>query len=469
MTIKNFLLMNFWKIFPLIILVSGCATRYVARDTDHKSFFDNIGDVVIFNTTDDFLKNPPICLGVLPVQASKKEFNPTDDLRKALHAQLAPSGISLVPLQRIDLYIKQNLNDALNLKNVSAATGCDTLITSEITDRQARFLGVYSEVKIGASIRIHRVSTGAIIWSSTHTAVIRDGGLPINPISIVSGSISAGLNLRDEQVTRASNDLARRLITAIPNLKFTDKDSDLLAKSATKPVDIDKSQTVHAYITSIQNQNTSDLVQSLTIALNDKKWSDPNDRLVLSDFLLKTDSQSTVGMYANANAKLEIGQADESFLMTNRLLLVDNKNPEFHFLKGRILLHLKKPSSAIDPLLKAAASENSKAIYFTALGVSYNQLGFYKLALSSLKRSLQLESDNPFVLLQMAIAHVGMGSESEAVGALRKSMISSIILKDLRNAERALSFFKSLVSSGDISPDEMEALELKISNLLNNS
>ena len=448
----------------VVIGLSGCATRYVDRDVDKVAATDSFGDVVVYKSADEFKTKPPVCLGVLPLTATKNEFEPTVDLRKALHAYLAPTGISLIPLQRIDQNIKANSNETVNLKNVSTATGCDTLMTGEITEKQTKFWGVYSEVKIAANVRITRVSTGAVIWRGKHTAVIRDGGLPINPISIIGGSISAGMNLRDEQITRTTNDLARRLVTAIPNLKYTDKDSDLIAKPAAAPVD--NSQSVHAYITSIESHQAPELMEELTVALTDERWSDPKDRLVLSEYLLKKDPQNTPAMFANATARLEISQPEESILMTNRLLLIDSKDPEGQFLKGRALLQLNKPAEATEPILKAAGSEKPKAMYFTALGLAYNQLGNHEYALASLTRSLKIEPDKPYVLMQQSIAYVGVGDEAEAAVTLKKCMVLSIIAKDHRNASRALSIFKSMNLIEQMSPEELNALEIKIGSLL---
>jgi Flp pilus assembly protein TadD len=354
----------------------------------------------------------------------------------------------------------------VNLKNVSAATGCDTLMSGEITDRQTRFWGVYSEVKIGANITITRVSTGSVIWRGKHTAVVRDGGLPINPISIIGGSISAGMNLRDEQVIRTTNDLARRLVTAIPHLRFRDKDSDLFASPSVLPLVNDSSASAHGFIASIEDRPTAELVRILSAALMDKRWSDPKDTLVLSDYLLKKDPNNIQAMVVNATARLENSQPEESLAMVNRAIAVEGNNPKSQFLKGRALLQLNKPAEATEPLLKAAGSDNPQAVYFTALGLAYNQLGRHEFALASLTRSLQLEPDKPYVLIQQAIAYVGAGEEAEAAVALKKCMVLSIIANDPRNAKRALSIFKSMDLSDHTTSEELMAYEIKINSLL---
>ena len=449
-----------------LILITGCATRYVDRDVEKVEASDSIGDVVVYKSSDEFKNNPPLCLGVLPLKASQKEFEPTQDVRKAIHAYLAPTGIVLLPLQKIDANIKENQSEVANLKNVSLAAGCDTLITGEIFDRQTRFWGVYSEVKIAANIRITRVSTGAVIWRGKHTAVVRDGGIPLNPLSIIGGTISATMNLREEQITRTTHDLARRLVTAIPNLKYVESDSDVTQKPVLAP--IDKPQSVHAYLSSIENYPAVELVTELNNALTSDQWREPSDRVVISEFLLKKDSKNTPAMFANASAKLDLSEPDAALSMSTRMLAIEKNNPEFLFLRGRAFLQLNKPAEATEPLLKAVGADRTKAIYPTALGLAYNQIGNHELALASLNLSLKIEPDRPYALLQQGVAFVGIGDEPSAASALRKSMVLSIIARDQRNASRALTLFKAMGLTEQMSPEDLSAFESKIDGLLKN-
>lgn len=124
-----------------LALLSGCATRYVAGDVDKPGSTDGIGDVVTFETAADFNARPPICLGVLPLTPARPAFGSADDVRKALHAHLAPTGITLVPLQKIDALAKGLGDEAQRLRGVAAASGCDTLLSGEITERSSRFWG----------------------------------------------------------------------------------------------------------------------------------------------------------------------------------------------------------------------------------------------------------------------------------------------------------------------------------------
>ena len=117
-------------------------------------------------------------------------------------------------------------------------------------------------------------------------------------------------------------------------------------------------------------------------------------------------------------------------------------------------------------MLKAAGAPNPKAMYFTALGLAYNQLGDYALAVAALSRSLQLEPGKAYAMLQIGVAYVGMGDDAEAAKALRQSMILSIANNDHRNAARALAAFKAMDLQAQVSVDELDALEAKIGKLL---
>lgn len=449
----------------MVLTLTGCATRYVESHLNQASPSNAMGDVVVFNVTDDFKNLPPTCLGVLPLDASPSDAKASQDLRKAIHANLAPTGIPLVPLQKMDQLIKANSSTAESLRLVMAATDCDTLISGEVSDRQARFYGVYSEVKLAAAIKITRVSTGRVIWSAKHTAVVRDGGLPLNPFSLIGGAVAAGMNIREEQITRTTHDLARRLVRAIPELQYTELDSDLKKQVVVQSAELPAS--IHAYIASIEPLPEPEQIKALAQSLFQNQWPKPSDQLVLTDYLLKKSPLHEAAMLSNAEARLALGQPEEALTISNRLIKLNSDVADHFFLKSRALLQLNQPAQAVQPLIKAIGINGSSAIYFTALGLAYNQIGEHALALAAFDRSLKIKTDNPYVLLQQGIAHAALGDDEEAAMSLKKSIVLSIIDQDPRNASRALGVFKSMDLLDQISPDELTALENKINSLHN--
>ena len=86
--------------------------------------------------------------------------------------------------------------------------------------------------------------------------------------------------------------------------------------------------------------------------------------------------------------------------------------------------------------------------------------------MAALNLSLQIEPDRPYALLQQGVAFVGIGDESSAASALRKCMVLSIIANDQRTAARALTLFKAMGLTEQMSAEELSAFESKIDSLL---
>ena len=449
-----------------LALLSGCATRYVAGDVDKPGSGDGIGDVVAFETSADFNAKPPLCLAVMPLSLAKPEFGPAEDVRKAIHAHLAPSGIALVPLQKIDALIDKSRDEAQNLQAVSKGGGCDTLLTGELTERSSRFWGVYSDVRLGASLRMTRVSTGQVIWRGKHTAVVRGGGMPMDVISAIGGAVAAGANVREEQLTRTTHDVARRLVAAIPNLKYAPDSELVTTAAATVPTSGGAALSVHTFISSVEQHPLPQLEGELLEALDGPTWTGPQDRIVIADFLLQKAPRSSRAMQEIASARLRLGEPDSALAIGTKALAIAPQNPELHFLQGRAYLQLDRPAEAARAFVQAAAAApQPSANYFTAMGVAYNQLGSYERAVAALGRSLQLEPGRPFVHMQIGVAYVGAGDDALAAQALRQSAVLSLAANDAGAAANALRTLKAMGLQGQLPTEDLQALEERIATL----
>jgi len=117
------------------------------------------------------------------------------------------------------------------------------------------------------------------------------------------------------------------------------------------------------------------------------------------------------------------------------------------------------------PFLNAVSVPNPKSLHFNALGLAYNQTGRHSMAAAAFTKSLELDKDNPFSLLQLGLAHVGMGDEVEAAKIVRKSMIISIAANDAASARRSLNLFKAMNLNTRISEEELKAIEERIDKL----
>ncbi len=446
-----------------LALLPGCATRYVAGNVETPGSGDGIGDVVAFETAADFNARPPLCLGVLPLALAKPEFGPADDVRKALHAHLAPSGITLVPLQKIDALADTSGNEAQKLRAVAAGVGCDTLLSGEITERSSRFWGVYSEIRLGASLRMTRASTGQVIWRGKHTAVARGGGMPTDLFSAIGGVVAAGVNVRDEQLTRTTHDVARRLVAAIPNLKYA-PDGDLSGPAKVPSAASGEATTsVHTFISGIERHPLPQLESELQQALDGSAWAAPQDRIVIADFWLQKAPRSSRALQEIGKARLRLGEPDAALAMSKKALEITPRNPDLHFLQGRAYLQLNHPEHAARAFIQAAAAAPQPAAnYFTALGVAYNQLGSYDRASAALGKSLELEPGRPYVHLQLGLAHAGNGDDEAAAQTLRQAAVLSVAEGDQRGAVRAMQTLRSMGLESQFTSDEIGALEKRI-------
>ena len=101
-------------------------------------------------------------------------------------------------------------------KRLGNILGVDGLIFAEITSFKKTFAIVYSQVAVGLSVRMVRVSDGKIIWKAEDIAKTHDGGVAIEPIGLAFGLVRASMNMKEIQLFRVSDDLSRMLVKTIP-------------------------------------------------------------------------------------------------------------------------------------------------------------------------------------------------------------------------------------------------------------
>jgi len=102
------------------------------------------------------------------------------------------------------------------LRNLGERLGCDAVVTGRVTELERLFMGVYSQLSVGADITVHDTHDGRRLWSDSHVARLHDGSLPLTPLGIPLSGVRSGWNLRDSQVIRAVDDLTRTLADRIP-------------------------------------------------------------------------------------------------------------------------------------------------------------------------------------------------------------------------------------------------------------
>jgi parallel beta-helix repeat protein len=92
----------------------------------------------------------------------------------------------------------------------------DAVVYGDISNFDKLYLAVYSQVSVGAELRMYETKTGHFLWSGKHVARIHEGGISSTPVGIIATIIATSVNIRDIQLLRACDDLFREMVKTIP-------------------------------------------------------------------------------------------------------------------------------------------------------------------------------------------------------------------------------------------------------------
>lgn len=193
-------------------------------------------NLVVYEVHPEYQRRPPECVAVLPFKVPPgagvgdadaiRNFD-AETVRRAFYAQLAPQSKRDIELITIDYALSQfTEEERADHRRIGQMLGCDSLMVGRVTTYGVEFFGLYSRVAVGASVKIIRASDGELLWEGHHVAQSHGGDVPISPIGILFSVVSAVTNLHEEQLERVTNDLARRLVSTIPDYQLVDRGLD---------------------------------------------------------------------------------------------------------------------------------------------------------------------------------------------------------------------------------------------------
>ena len=179
----------------------------------------------VWTSEKDFLPT----VAILPFQ------NETDDPGiEILVRQSFYSHFSVKPFRDIEIsVVDDTLRDVTLMKNTQFTSippvelgrvlKCDALIYGKVKEMTRFYIGIYSQLAVGAEITIVDAKSGKTIWQNTLTTRFHDGDIPLNPLSIIPTTIKTGLNLREAQKVRVVDDLCRSLAGIITDPPVAEK------------------------------------------------------------------------------------------------------------------------------------------------------------------------------------------------------------------------------------------------------
>ncbi len=210
-----------------LLLLAGCASSPTFVN-GNKSFTEaeknSQFNAVYFKTEKQFITAPPQCIAILPfenmtgniVKNSTERLKLTDEkieqLRWILYSHLAPYSYQDIELKKVDRALSK-IKNKQHYAAIGKALNCDALLIGEITEYDADFLGLYSQISIGVDLKLVSAKDDSVLWQGHHIAKSHGGGVPITPVDIAVGVYSATENISDEQVVRVEDDLFRRLLS----------------------------------------------------------------------------------------------------------------------------------------------------------------------------------------------------------------------------------------------------------------
>ena len=170
-----------------------------------------------------FENSESISMAVLPFMDKTGANGLAKIVRGAFYCQLSVRRYRDIELHVVDRILEaHDLSDPdvlfkLPIKELGRLLNADTLVFGEITSYQKLFLGVYSQMAVGATITIWDSRSGQIVWSDRHIARLHEGGIPFSLIELPFISFRSGYNLRERIKMRTVDELSRYLTGRIPD------------------------------------------------------------------------------------------------------------------------------------------------------------------------------------------------------------------------------------------------------------
>ncbi len=203
----------------LAALVQGClvATQDVMITPEIRNPFEGTYKV------DPYLKDHvPRTVAVLPFVDKSGSREGAVVVRKGFYNHFSSLTYKHQELHRTDrLLLKEGLSDSASIsrktpQELGRILGVDAVIYGDISNFDKLFAAVYSQVSVGAEVKMFETKTGQFLWSGQHVARIHEGGLSTTPIGIIATLIATTMNMRDIQLLRACDDLFRDMVKTIP-------------------------------------------------------------------------------------------------------------------------------------------------------------------------------------------------------------------------------------------------------------
>lgn len=204
---------------PITIVLQSClvATKDTVITPEIRSLYE--GEYKI----DPYMKDHvPKSVAVMPFVDLSKSKEGFETVRRGFYNHFSSLPFKDMELYRVDNTLrKAGLTDPEAISKTSPQElgkllGVDAVVFGEISNFDKLFAVMYSQVSVGAEVKMYDTKTGNFLWSGKNVVRKHEGGISTNPIGIVATVIATAMNVRDIQLLRANDDLFRDMVKTIP-------------------------------------------------------------------------------------------------------------------------------------------------------------------------------------------------------------------------------------------------------------
>ena len=165
---------------------------------------------------------PPQTVAVLPFQNRTEQKEALDIVRKSFQGHFSTMNYTSIPLFKVDQALRQAGLDTPDkvaqtpspkLREILHA---DAIVRGEITHYDRIYMGVYSQVAVGAEVRMVEGKSDRELWWAKNVSRKHGGGISTTPVGIILTAVSTALNMRELELLRTSDDLFREMVRSIP-------------------------------------------------------------------------------------------------------------------------------------------------------------------------------------------------------------------------------------------------------------
>jgi parallel beta-helix repeat protein len=203
--------------FTLVLQSCLVSTQSTLITPEIRSMYE--GDYTVDPYMNDHI---PLSVAVLPFTDLSGSKEGATAMRLGFYNHFSSLPFKDMELYKVDdLLNKAGLTDPEAIRKTSPKKlgeilRVDAVILGEVSDFDKYFAVLYSQVAVGAEIKMYDTKTGNFLWSGKNKVRKHEGGLSTNPIGLVATIIATSLNVRDVQLLRANDDLFRDMVKTMP-------------------------------------------------------------------------------------------------------------------------------------------------------------------------------------------------------------------------------------------------------------